>query len=171
MHWWHTARQTKIKGGRIVALLCKIRSVGCHVERERSSHSSPFEAPSPSAAHLHSPPFEDVALHVDHTPSLITSVRWRVCVSARVGVPCRVKHVKRALVPLKRPERWDQSERNWATREANPVMHLMLGVVMETQGADFPLHWLPSVCRHFLKLFPRKPIERWEWKLVKCPGR
>lgn len=34
---------------------------------------------------------------------------------------------------------------------------------METQGADFPLHWLLSVYRY---LFHRKAIERCEGKLV-----
>lgn len=40
-----------------------------------------------------------------------------------------------------------------------PVMHLMLGVVMETHGADFPLHWLPSDYRYFCDYFQERQLK------------
>ena len=136
--------------------------------RERSSYSSRFEAfPLCSTSPLS--PFEDVALHVGHTPSLIC-VCACVCVCA-CALLCQACQMYSC--PLEEARTMRSIRAQLSNHRTKPAMHLMLGVVMETRGADFPLHWLPSVCRQSLKkyIFPRVAIERWEGKLVECSQR
>lgn len=132
-----------------------MRSVGCHVERDPPK--GPCLKLFLSDAHLHFPPFEDVAPHVSHTPSLIVSlcVCVCVCVCARErALLCQACQM--CFCPLEEARTMRSIRAQLSNRGSKPAMHLMLGVVMETRGADFPLHWLPSVYGHFKNYFQER---------------
>lgn len=96
--------------------------------------------------------FDDVAVCVSNAlvhmecPCLCVCacVRMFVCVRLCVCNACCVRHDKCTLVCLRGPKlRSIRAE--LCNQRSEPVMFLTL-VVMETQHADFLLHWLLSVC-------------------------
>lgn len=95
-----------------------------------------------------------------HTSSLIVSVSLCMC----VFLPCECALLCQACqmcsCPLEEPQMMRSIRAQLRNQRSKAVMHLMLGVVMETQGADFPLHWLPLVYRHF-----KITSKRGNWKM------
>ncbi len=133
--------------------------------RERDPPTVPCLKPFLSATHLH---FSHLKMW--HCMSAIRHL-WsclHVSVALCVCVCVCVYACERALLcqacqmrscPLEEARTMRSIRAQLSNRRSKPVMHLMLDVVMETQGADFPLHWLPSVYGHFLNYFQERQLK------------
>lgn len=143
------------------ALLCQMRSVGCHVEREILPQFPVWSFFS----RLRIPTFPIWRCGTACRPYAISdhvcvsACQLFVCVCRRLWACPAVSSMSNVLLSPWRARTMRSIRAQLSNWGSKPVMHLMLDVVMETRGADFPLHWLPSVYSHFLNYFQGRQLK------------